>query len=69
MIKKAFMKAMYGIQQIPNYVHSLEEPSKELFQKIGNAIQTGALKGVDAIGKASFPQAGMHQTQTAKVRP
>lgn len=55
MIKKVFNMAVYSLKVAKDYVHSLEEPTKETLQKISNAIKNGVLQGVQMVGEASFP--------------
>ena len=43
----------YNYNIAKDYVHSLGEPTKELFIKITKAIEDGTLKGVDMAGSAA----------------
>ena len=54
MIKKAFAMAAYNITKARDYIHSLEEPTKDLIKVVGNAIANGTLRGVEMAGQSLF---------------
>ena len=51
-MKEIFQMAAKNILKTIDYIHSLEEPSKDLIKAVANAITNGTLRGVEMAGQS-----------------
>lgn len=56
MIKGIFMKAAHYITSTSDYIHSLEEPTKDLMKVVAESIANGTLQGVAMVRQSLFLQ-------------